>query len=74
MEQEQNKINKKNKKKNYSPLILVHLYTLPMTRAWHGFSQGIEPGGGVGGRDEVWDRETMFSQFAKRSPCAVVSG
>ena len=29
---------------------------------------------GGGGRDEVWDRETMFSQLAKRSPCVVVSG
>ena len=27
-----------------------------------------------GGRDEVWDRETMFSQLAKRAPCVVVSG
>ena len=25
-------------------------------------------------RDEVWDRETMFSQLAKRSPSVVVSG
>ena len=31
-------------------------------------------GGGRGGTDEVWDRETMFSQLAKRSPCVVVSG
>ena len=30
--------------------------------------------GGGRGRDEVWDRETMFSQLAKRSPCVVVSG
>ena len=30
--------------------------------------------GGGGGRDEVWDRETMFSQLAKRSPSVVVSG
>ena len=29
---------------------------------------------GVAGRDEVWDREAMFSQLAKRSPRAVVSG
>ena len=29
---------------------------------------------GRGGRDEVWDRETMFSQLAKRSPGVVVSG
>ena len=28
-----------------------------------------------GGRDEVWDRETMFSQLAKRSsPRVLVSG
>ena len=27
-----------------------------------------------GGRDEVWDRETMFSQLTKRSPRVVVSG
>ena len=27
-----------------------------------------------GGRDEVWDRETIFSQLAKRSPRVVVSG
>ena len=26
-------------------------------------------GNGEGGRDEVWDWETMFSQLAKRSPC-----
>ena len=25
-----------------------------------------------GGEDEFWDRETMFSQLAKRSPCVVV--
>ena len=31
-------------------------------------------GGGGGGRDEVWDRETMFSQLAKRSPCVMASG
>ena len=29
---------------------------------------------GGGGGDEVWDRETMFSQLAKRAPCVVVSG
>ena len=29
---------------------------------------------GGGGRDEVCDRETMFSQLAKRSPRVVVSG
>ena len=33
----------------------------------------IHPGGGGGGEDEFWDRETMFSQLAKRSPCVVVS-
>ena len=33
----------------------------------------IHPGGtGGGGEDEFWDRETMFSQLAKRSPCVVV--
>ena len=26
------------------------------------------------GANEVWDRETMFSQLALRSPCVVVSG
>ena len=31
-------------------------------------------GGGGRGRDEVWDRETKFSQLAKRSPCVMVSG
>ena len=30
--------------------------------------------GAGGGRDEVWDRETMFLQLAKRSPHVVVSG
>ena len=25
-----------------------------------------------GGEDEFWDRETMFSELAKRSPCVVV--
>ena len=30
--------------------------------------------GGGGGRDEVWDRETMFLQLAKPSPSVVVSG
>ena len=36
-------------------------------------SEEIVTGGG-GGRDEVWDRETMFSQLAKRSPSVVDSG
>ena len=31
-------------------------------------------GVGGGGRDEVWDREMMFSQLAKWSPSVVVSG
>ena len=34
----------------------------------------FSPGVGGGGRDEVWDRATMFSQLAKRSPRLVVSG
>ena len=34
----------------------------------------LRDGGRGGGRDEVWDRETMFSQLAKRSPRVVVSG
>ena len=34
----------------------------------------IYTSGGGGGRDEVWDRETMVSQLAKRSPSVVVSG
>ena len=34
-------------------------------------NSGMKQGGG--GRDEVWDRETMFSQLAKRSPSVVVS-
>ena len=29
---------------------------------------------GGGGSNEVWDRETMFSQLAKRSICGLVSG
>ena len=36
--------------------------------------QAAGAGGRGGGRDEVWDRETMFSQLAKRSPGVVVSG
>ena len=36
------------------------------------YTEGRNQGGG--GRDEVWDRETMFSQLAKRSPRMVVSG
>ena len=38
---------------------------------------GRRGGGGVawgGVRDEVWDRETMFSQLTKWSPRVVVSG
>ena len=35
------------------------------------FNQG---GGGGGGSDEVWDRETMFAQLAKRSIRGRVSG
>ena len=31
-------------------------------------------GGGGGANDEVWDRETMFSQLAKRSIRGLVSG
>ena len=35
----------------------------------------LQAGGGGGeGRDEVWDRDTMFSQLAKRLPRVVVSG
>ena len=30
--------------------------------------------GGGGGGDEVWDRETMFSQLAKRSIRGLISG
>ena len=33
---------------------------------------GWRGGGGGIGRDEFWDRETMFSQLAKRSPIVVV--
>ena len=40
--------------------------------------RGLRGGGGGGGggigRDEVWNRETMFSRLARRSPCLVVSG
>ena len=35
---------------------------------------GGEGWGGGDGRNEVGDRETMFSQLEKRSPCVVVSG
>ena len=35
---------------------------------------GGRGGGGGERRDEVWDRETMFSQLAKWSPRVVVSG
>ena len=38
------------------------------------FDGNHNQGRGGGGRDEVWDQETMFSQLAKRSPCVVVSG
>ena len=41
---------------------------------YRGCSAQEQGGGGGGGRDEVWDRETMFSQLAKRSPCVMVSG
>ena len=37
---------------------------------WVGWGMGGE--GGV--RDEVWGRETILSQLAKRSPCVVVIG
>ena len=37
-------------------------------------TQKQERGGVGGGRNVVWDRETMFSQLAKRSSCVVVSG
>ena len=38
------------------------------------FKNTEQGGGGGGGGDEVWDRETMFSQLATRSPRVVVSG
>ena len=37
---------------------------------WVGWGKG----GGGGVRDEVWRRETILSQLAKRSPCVVVIG
>ena len=40
-------------------------------RSWFCREQAKRRGGGV---DKVWDRETTFSQLAKRSPCVVVSG
>ena len=42
-------------------------------RGLRGEAGGGGRGGGIG-RDEVWNRETMFSRLAKRSPCLVVSG
>ena len=39
---------------------------------WVGWGMGEGGGGGV--RDEVWGRETILSQLAKRSPCVVVIG
>ena len=45
-------------------------------RSWFCREQAKRPVGVGGGGvvDKVWDRETTFSQLAKRSPCVVVSG
>ena len=40
----------------------------------HKITKCLSRGGGGGGRDKVWDRETMFSQLAKQSPCVMSSG
>ena len=37
------------------------------------FKPKVYSSGGGGGSDEVWDRETMFSQLAKRSISGLVS-
>ena len=42
--------------------------------AYNNFIDEYSRAGGRGGRDEFWDRETMFSQLAKRSPSVVFSG
>ena len=49
---------------------------VPYSLVKYSITQGRAGGGGGGGRgrDEVWDRETMFSQLAKRSLSVVVSG
>ena len=56
---------------------LLELGGLIYTELTLGSTNGFEmwnPEGRGGGRDEVWDRETMFSHLAKRSPSVVVSG
>ena len=50
------------------------IYTELTLGSTNGFEMWNPEGRGGGGRDEVWDRETMFSQLAKRSPSVVVSG
>ena len=43
-------------------------------RAIFGLQVGQGQHEGVGGSDEIWNRETMFSQLAKRSIRGIVSG
>ena len=46
---------------------------VPYSLVKYSITQGRAGAGVGGGRDEVWDRETMFSQLAKRSLSVVVS-
>ena len=50
---------------------VARLAAWPLPRAYFPLKKKTD---GVAGRDEVWDREAMFSQLAKRSPRVVVSG
>ena len=59
---------------NYGLIRLLNYYTCTINKPYWYNPGGGGGGGGGGGRDEVWDRETMFSQLAKRSPCVMASG
>ena len=56
---------------NYAKTKTVRVKNVP-SRNLHNII--LAGGGGGGASDEVWDRETMFSQLAKRSIRGLVSG
>ena len=61
-------------KKNNTLLGWMHWLCSSEFIYWNNGLVCLYQGGRGGGKDKVWDWETMFSQLAKRSPYVVVRG